>query len=50
MNDALYACNEHFKSYWGQKLVNVLRALHSVYYDSSDNADYSDEMDEEATW
>lgn len=32
MNDALYFCIENFKSYWGQKLVNVLRALHSIKY------------------
>lgn len=32
MNDALYLCIENFKSYWGQKLVNVLRALHSLKY------------------
>lgn len=32
MNDALYVCMENFKSYWGQKLVNVLRALHSLKY------------------
>jgi len=32
MNDALYVCMENFKTYWGQKLVNVLRALHSLKY------------------
>ncbi len=32
MNDAMYVCLENFKAYWGQKLVNVLRALHSVKY------------------
>lgn len=32
MNDALYICNENFKNYWGQKLVNVLRALHALRY------------------
>lgn len=32
MNDALYICIENFKLYWGQKLVNVLRALHSLKY------------------
>jgi hypothetical protein len=32
MNDALYVCMENFRSYWGQKLVNVLRALHSLKY------------------
>ncbi|MBK5719579.1 DUF5063 domain-containing protein [Dysgonomonas sp. Marseille-P4677] len=32
MNDSMYVCMENFKAYWGQKLVNVLRALHSVKY------------------
>ncbi|GAB6012555.1 DUF5063 domain-containing protein [Viscerimonas tarda] len=32
MNDAMYICIENFKAYWGQKLVNVLRALHSLKY------------------
>lgn len=47
MNDALFVCNENYKSYWGQKLVNVLRALHSVKYSSVDNEyeDSTDEMD-----
>ncbi len=32
MNDALYICRENFVGYWGQKLVNVLRALHSLKF------------------
>ena len=32
MNDSLAACQEHFALYWGQKLVNTLRALHDVKY------------------
>ncbi len=39
MNDALYACMENFKAYWGQKLVNVLRALHSLKYSQEDISD-----------
>jgi len=30
MNDSLIACMEAFKEYWGQKLVNALRALHHL--------------------
>jgi hypothetical protein len=30
MNDALYVCREHFFTYWGQKLVNVMRPLHAL--------------------
>ena len=43
MLEALYVCYENFVSYWGQQLVNVLRALHNVKY-SSDNDD--DECDD----
>lgn len=32
MSEALYLCTENFKLYWGQGLVNVLRALHSLKY------------------
>ena len=28
MNDALWYCLENFRLYWGQKLVNILRAVH----------------------
>lgn len=47
MQEALYICQENFKLYWGQKLVNVLRALHSLKYSSNvelpeDEDSYSD--------
>lgn len=32
MHDALATCQENFRLYWGQKLVNTLRALHEVKY------------------
>ena len=32
MNDALSELVTQFETYWGQRLVNVLRALHMVYY------------------
>jgi len=31
MNDALAECTSHFRDFWGQRLVNVLRALHQLY-------------------
>ncbi|NDW08513.1 DUF5063 domain-containing protein [Dysgonomonas sp. 520] len=52
MNDALYICTENFKEYWGQKLVNVLRALHALKYkpytgdDDADSELYSENEDE----
>ena len=33
MSDSLAACIESFKEYWGQKLVNTLRALHLLRYE-----------------
>lgn len=32
MNDALAICRDNFAQYWGQKLVNTLRALHEVRF------------------
>ncbi|MEG2945703.1 MAG: DUF5063 domain-containing protein, partial [Bacteroidales bacterium] len=32
MNDALTQLNENFREYWGQKLVNAMRPLHSIRY------------------
>jgi hypothetical protein len=32
MNDAVVCCKEGFESFWGQKLVNTMRALHEVKY------------------
>ncbi len=35
MHDAIVECNEHFKQYWGQTLVNTLRALHDIRYNTT---------------
>jgi len=38
MNDALYVCKNNFAEYWGQSLVNVMRALHTICYtEKADN-------------
>jgi hypothetical protein len=34
MNDSLVICKENFAHYWGQKLVNTLRALHDIRYNT----------------
>ncbi len=34
MNDALLACLEAFREHWGQKLLNVLRALHALWIEA----------------
>ncbi len=32
MNDAVWECRMNFENYWGQKLVNALRAIHRFIY------------------
>ena len=32
MNDALADCVSHFKTFWGQRLVNVMRPIHALIY------------------
>ncbi|NPA36792.1 MAG: DUF5063 domain-containing protein [Chlorobi bacterium] len=39
MNDALLELTNNFELYWGQRLVNTLRALHNVYYSGEDLTD-----------
>lgn len=48
MYAALAVCEENFALYWGQKLVNTLRALHDVKYNvKEDEMADMDEMDGE---
>lgn len=50
MNDALVELIRQFELYWGQRLVNVLRALHQVYYSGEDldetEENQTDEVDD----
>lgn len=39
MNDSLVICREQFAEFWGQRLVNVMRALHDVKYRQLSQAD-----------
>jgi len=32
MNDAVWECRMNFESFWGQKLVNAMRAIHKFIY------------------
>lgn len=50
MNDALFACRENFRTYWGQKLINVLRPLHSIYYNDEGNDVLENDLNEEELW
>lgn len=54
MHDSLALCQEQFKEYWGQRLVNTLRALHDVRYtvtedDTEENEDMGEEFDTDFT-
>ncbi len=40
MMNAIVVCKDNFINYWGQKLTNVMRALHEVRYSTEE-----DEMD-----
>ena len=51
MNDALLVCQQNFQAYWGQKLVNVLRPLHSLLYHSEEKDDLPGTgLNEEDLW
>ena len=43
MHDALAQCREHFIGYWGQTLVNTMRALHEVKYNSTEEEEEIDD-------
>ena len=50
MNDALALVSSNFKEYWGQKTVNVLRPLHSIYFgDNNEDFDSSENYENETT-
>jgi len=36
MNDAVAECKSHFEEFWGQRLVNVLRAIHQLTFANID--------------
>ena len=43
MNDALWECRQNFEQYWGQKLVNALRAMHQLLFNTPDLDDVEEE-------
>ncbi len=47
MYEAVARCRENFELYWGQKLVNTLRALHDVRYNVRADEEEEDVLDEE---
>ena len=42
MHDAIVECREHFCTYWGQTLVNTLRALHDIEYGTTNDDEEND--------
>jgi hypothetical protein len=45
MNDAIWECRQNFETYWGQKLVNVIRAIHNLIHHTEnldENEDHTD--------
>lgn len=51
MINALKIISENFRLYWGQKLVNVLRPLHTLVYKPLADIDSDQSIDEEgASW
>lgn len=47
MNDALVGCKENFESFWGQKLVNAMGALHHIRYNQDLEEDFFEEDSDE---
>lgn len=47
MHDALAICEENFALYWGQTLVNTMRALHEVKYGPSTEDEANEAQEEE---
>ena len=45
MHDSLALCRDNFALYWGQTLVNTMRALHSVKFNPSGEEEEADDDD-----
>jgi hypothetical protein len=56
MNDAVWECRLNFENFWGQKLVNSMRAIHSFIYSGEEigvieeDKDYNDEDRNTTDW
>ena len=42
MNDALWECRMNFETYWGQKLLNSMRAIHKFIYSGEETGNVDD--------
>ena len=56
MNDAVWECRMNFENFWGQKLVNSMRAIHKFIYSGEEigkvenDADNDDENRNTSDW
>lgn len=46
MQEAIAICHTNFMDFWGQSLLNALKALHSVRYNASLDSDQNEEEEE----
>jgi hypothetical protein len=46
MNDAVWECRLNFETFWGQKLVNSLRAIHKFIYSGEEIGEIADDVNE----
>ena len=46
MNDALWECRMNFENFWGQKLVNSMRAIHKFIYSGEEIGRVNDNLKE----
>jgi len=46
MNDAVWECRMNFENFWGQTLVNSMRAIHKFIYSGEEIQRKEYEMDE----
>jgi hypothetical protein len=46
MNDAVWECRINFESFWGQKLLNSLRAVHKFIYSGEEIGKVDNDIDE----
>lgn len=46
MNDAIWECRNNFEQFWGQRLVNGLRAIHHLIYGDFDLAEKDEALDD----
>jgi hypothetical protein len=47
MNQAIFHCYMTFQNYWGQKLLNALKALHTIRYSEDWASEENNELEEE---